>query len=220
MVILSSVQTLLSMTTIDSHINNHKNTSGRQPRQRRRSENSNFAPRASKMQKSTFPKKELGECKFFNTAEGCHAQGCGFQHLVIPGVSYCTYFNSPEGCRRGNTCGFVHSHDALPRSPVHQAEPPKKRRSRGSRQIRSAPIQTRPQNDSQPGMDEPLNAARFKSLCHFFNSPTGCRFGDQCGFVHKVITPNVTVCHFFGTEKGCQVPRCGFIHQQQQQQQQ
>jgi len=205
------------MTSIDSHINDHKNnTSGRQ---RRRSENSSFATRASKMQKS-FPKKEqLGECKFFNTAEGCHASHCGFQHLVIPGVSYCTYFNTPEGCRRGNTCGFVHSHDALPRSQTIQSEP-KKKRSPGSRQIRSTPIQTRPQNDSQSGMDEPLNAARFKSLCHFFNSPTGCRFGDQCGFVHKVITPNVTVCHFFGTEKGCQVPRCGFIHQQQQQQQQ
>lgn len=28
-----------------------------------------------------------GECKFFNTIQGCHAVGCGFQHTLIPGES-------------------------------------------------------------------------------------------------------------------------------------
>jgi len=62
-------------------------------------------------------------------------------------------------------------------------------------------------------LDQPLNQARFKSLCHFFNTKQGCRLGNQCGFVHKVITPHVTICHFYGTEKGCQAAKCGFIHQ-------
>jgi len=213
---------IIVMTTIDSHIN-QKNKDFQTGRQRRRSENSHLAPnfpsRATKMQKS-FPKvkKDFGECKFFNTPQGCHAVGCGFQHLVIPGVSYCLFFNTPEGCRRGNTCGFVHSADtALPRS-LPQTGPAKLRRVPENRPIKSAPSQFRNQNNAQPGLDDvPLNSARFKSLCHFFNSPAGCKFGDQCGFVHKVITPNVTVCHFYGTEKGCQAAQCGFVHIQQQQ---
>jgi hypothetical protein len=63
-----------------------------------------------------------------------------------------------------------------------------------------------------PLIEEPLNNPRFNQLCHFFNTSQGCKYGNDCGYMHKVIKKNVTVCHFFGSPRGCQAPSCGFVH--------
>jgi hypothetical protein len=61
-------------------------------------------------------------------------------------------------------------------------------------------------------IEEPLNNPRFNQLCHFFNTAQGCKYGNDCGYMHKVIKKNLTVCHFYGSAKGCQAPSCGFVH--------
>lgn len=248
-----------------------------------------------------------GECKFFNTIQGCHAVGCGFAHTLIPGISYCQFFNTVEGCRRGNSCGFIHSPLAGPRSmpsPLPSPYSPGLSGSRGHRPPRpfvdhrkngqlnglANPPSTEPTNTRSarlpsfapstvhphvnlmealpiglPGggyrtsntknpnplpqgtslsqhnagpstnhndlsvvgangttgangglslsvFEEPLNNPRFNQLCHFFNTAQGCKYGNDCGYMHKIIKKNVTVCHFFGSAKGCQAPSCGFVH--------
>jgi len=224
------------MTTIDQQM------TGEVPLQREnriredryQSRSGNYAPRDQSRRRqinnnsSSSQKKQLGECKFFNTYAGCHARGCGFLHLVIPGTSYCQFFNTPEGCRRQNNCGFIHALGAAPRSQGQSNSGDQgyqRYRRNDIKQVRSGSrngelkSNHHGQNNNIINNDdgEVLNQARFKSLCHFFNSQQGCKLGDQCGFVHKVITPSVTVCHFFGTEKGCQAAKCGFIHVNQNQ---
>jgi hypothetical protein len=144
------------------------------------------------------------ECKFFNKPEGCQAINCGFEHRLIPGISFCQYYNTSEGCRRGNSCGFIHSPLAVP-SLVQNTQP------RVSSSIRSAPRQ--PQTQSHPA--NLPEGPRFRQLCHFFNSSGGCKVGSQCGFMHKEIKPFITECHFFNSEKGCTAEQCGFLHQTQ-----
>lgn len=248
-----------------------------------------------------------GECKFFNTIQGCHAVGCGFAHTLIPGISYCQFFNTAEGCRRGNSCGFIHSPLAGPRSmpsPLSSPYGPGLNATRGHRpprpfidhrkfgaqqqQLSSSDLANPPPSSNDPnaiglnarlpsfapstvghphvnmmeGMpslglagggyrtsntknpnpmplnhtqgaslnhngassssvgangslsvfEEPLNNPRFNQLCHFFNTAQGCKYGNDCGYMHKIIKKNVTVCHFFGSAKGCQAPTCGFVH--------
>jgi len=145
---------------------------------------------------SNTSRRSLGECKFFNTPEGCVAPNCGFTHSLIPGVSYCQFFNTPEGCRRGRSCGFIHSLGNN-NSFANQRQPSQRSQTR--------------RNNPQPRNN--TEQPRIKALCHFFNSKEGCKAGDACGFIHKEIKPGQTVCHFYGTEKGCMAENCGFLHQ-------
>jgi hypothetical protein len=141
------------------------------------------------------------------------------------GVTFCQFFNSPAGCRRGGTCGFVHSLDAVPSKQLKNALPgnPAFVRHQPVDDVRDAEHlekQLKHLSDyynveiivAEP-TQQTANSARFQTLCHFFNKAEGCKAGDQCGFVHKEIIPHVTICHFYRSEKGCCVKNCGFLHQ-------
>nr|CCA19989.1 RNAbinding protein NOB1 putative [Albugo laibachii Nc14]CCA23297.1 RNAbinding protein NOB1 putative [Albugo laibachii Nc14] len=54
--------------------------------------------------------------------------------------------------------------------------------------------------------------------CKYFNTPIGCKYGDQCLFEHTETTVSAKVdipCRFFNTPEGCQNgDKCHFVHEE------
>jgi hypothetical protein len=59
------------------------------------------------------------------------------------------------------------------------------------------------------------SAASPSEECRFFNSPAGCRNGDDCPYVHVKRSLGEIRCRFLDTERGCRPSRgvrCPYKH--------
>eukprot|EP01084_Bolivina_argentea_P108276 193496_1 len=51
--------------------------------------------------------------------------------------------------------------------------------------------------------------------CRFYNSPSGCRYGDNCGYSHdsNTVNNNTTLCRYFYSSSGCRYGKqCRYKH--------
>jgi hypothetical protein len=59
----------------------------------------------------------------------------------------------------------------------------------------------------------------MKPACRFFNSPKGCRLGEECSFQHVTVMKSKTMkaappCRFFASSRGCKLGKaCKFRHE-------
>ena len=79
----------------------------------------------------------------------------------------CRFFRSKEGCKSGNECRFLHPEKA---SNDSENIPQEAGKMIDNKQKRDTVIKTSP-------------TAKAKT-CRFFKSKSGCKFGNQCQFLH------------------------------------
>ncbi|KAK0451375.1 uncharacterized protein EV420DRAFT_714274 [Desarmillaria tabescens] len=78
------------------------------------------------------------------------------------GKEPCRYFNTPRGCREGQDCRFLHERAGSPTSPIDASRSP----------FRHHHVSI-------------MLSRRGREPCRYFNTPGGCRNGQDCRFLHE-----------------------------------
>ena len=77
----------------------------------------------------------------------------------------CRFFKSKKGCKYGNECQFLHPENA-------------------SNDVENIPQEGGKMIDSKKKPDTVIKTSPTAKTCRFFQSTRGCKFGDECQFLH------------------------------------
>ena len=122
------------------------------------------------------------------TQNGQQAVASECAAVPAPAAKACHHFRKPHGCREGAACRFSH---ATPATLAHSRDPTEvcERQVAGSEPVTSDAATTPGDTD----MSDRLFAAVLSSsssnaaaVCHFFQSPQGCRNGAACRYSHQM----------------------------------
>ncbi|KAI8873571.1 hypothetical protein GQ42DRAFT_160478 [Ramicandelaber brevisporus] len=95
----------------------------------------------------------------------------------------CRFYGTAKGCAKGDSCPFMHVDSAAATAssaPATVPVPPKPHTAASTQQP-TATLATQQQQQQQQPSSLPK-----KRQCRFFNTPGGCKRGDECPYAHEV----------------------------------
>lgn len=170
-------------------------------------------------------------CSFFNTVRGCSkGNQCDFLHQAVRKQNKpCAFFEKSGSCKKGESCEFMHGPDDAPSSSSSSEKTPEEipTVTASSSEYTTTSYTTVSQPVvSQPVVSQPVSTSASastekRSKCLYFNTPNGCKKGDECDFAHikgertnpPPPAPVSQVCSFWNTVNGCRKgASCNFQH--------